>query len=132
MTTHLLDNALITEIATDRGAWTREQLGILGVPWPPSQGWRKRLVAEKRTLSDVEVEELREARDEAQTATQAKASFLATMSHEIRTHMNGASGMGEMLVKTKLQDDQRQLLRTVLDSSYPILRHIKDLRVFSK
>ena len=75
MTTHLLNNALITEIATDRGAWTREQLGILGVPWPPSQGWRKRLVAEKRTLSDVEVEELREART---TVAERRSKRVAT------------------------------------------------------
>ncbi len=62
MTTNLLTAALISEVATDRGAWTREQLGILGVSWPPPQGWRKRLVAEKRTLTGEEVEELREAR----------------------------------------------------------------------
>ena len=62
MSAHLLTDALISDVATDRGAWTREQLGILGVPWPPPQGWRKRLVAEKRILTDVAVEELREAR----------------------------------------------------------------------
>ena len=62
MTTTLLTDTLISEVATERGAWTREQLGIMGVPWPPPQGWRKRLVAERRTLTDAEVEELREAR----------------------------------------------------------------------
>ena len=62
MNAHLLTDALISEIATDRGAWTREQLNLLGVPWPAPQGWRKQLVAEKRTLTDAEVEELREAR----------------------------------------------------------------------
>ena len=62
MNTRHLTDALIVEVATNRGAWTREQLGILGVPWPPPKGWRERLVAEKRTLTDDEVEELREAR----------------------------------------------------------------------
>ena len=62
MNTRPLTDALISEIATARGAWTREQLVLLGVPWPPPKGWRKQLVAEKRTLSDAEVEELHEAR----------------------------------------------------------------------
>lgn len=58
----LLTDTLISEVATDRGGWTREQLGIMGISWPPPKGWRKQLVAEKRTLTDAEVEELREAR----------------------------------------------------------------------
>ncbi len=60
--TALLTDALIGEIATPRGAWTREQLEVLGVPWPPPKGWRRQLVAEQRTLTDDEVDELREAR----------------------------------------------------------------------
>ena len=55
----LLTNALISEVATERGAWTRAQLGFLGVPWPPPKGWRKRLVAEGRVLTDEDVANLR-------------------------------------------------------------------------
>ncbi len=62
MTTRPLTDALISEVATARDGFTREQLGILGIGWPPPKGWRKQLVAEKRTLTDAEVEELREAR----------------------------------------------------------------------
>jgi hypothetical protein len=29
---------------TKRGAWTRYQILALGIGWPPSQGWVKRLV----------------------------------------------------------------------------------------
>ena len=80
MSAHLLTDALISDVATDRGAWTREQLGILGVPWPPPQGWRKRLVAEKRILTDVEVEELREARTTiAERRSHASSSERATL-----------------------------------------------------
>lgn len=28
---------------SSRGAWSREQLELLGVPWPPARGWRGRL-----------------------------------------------------------------------------------------
>ena len=76
--------------------------------------------------------ELREARDEAQAATQAKAAFLATMSHEIRTPMNGVIGMVDMLVQTKLEEDQRQMLNTVRDSAYALLTIINDILDFSK
>jgi len=77
-------------------------------------------------------EELREAHDEAQAATQAKAAFLATMSHEIRTPMTGVIGMVDMLVQTKLDDDQRQMMRTVRDSAYALLTIINDILDFSK
>ena len=74
--------------------------------------------ARKATLNMMEdAEALRkraeELRDEAESATKAKASFLATMSHEIRTPMNGVIGMVDMLMQTKLEDDQHQMMRTV-------------------
>jgi hypothetical protein len=28
---------------TPRGAWTRAQLAVLGLPWPPRQGWVRRV-----------------------------------------------------------------------------------------
>ena len=71
-------------------------------------------------------------RDEAEAATQAKAAFLATMSHEIRTPMNGVIGMVDMLVQTKLEEDQRQMLNTVRDSAYALLTIINDILDFSK
>lgn len=30
---------------TPRGGWTKKQLAIGGVPWPPPKGWKKRLLA---------------------------------------------------------------------------------------
>ena len=93
--------------------------------------------ARKATLNMMEdAEALRKRaeglRDEAEAATKAKASFLATMSHEIRTPMNGIIGMVDMLVQTKLEDDQRQMMRTVRDSAYALLTIINDILDFSK
>lgn len=39
---------------TDRGAWTRAQLSLLGVDWPPRAGWMQRVVGMELNDSDAE------------------------------------------------------------------------------
>jgi signal transduction histidine kinase/CheY-like chemotaxis protein len=87
-----------------------------------------RLAEEQRKAE----QKIRESRDAAEAANQAKAAFLATMSHEIRTPMNGVIGMIDLLVQTPLEDDQREMLRTVRSSAYALLTIINDILDFSK
>ncbi|MEM7210944.1 MAG: ATP-binding protein, partial [Pseudomonadota bacterium] len=76
--------------------------------------------------------ELETSRRAAEQSEAAKSRFLANMSHEIRTPMNGVMGLAEMLGKTQLTPEQRELVDTILSSSEALLVTINDVLDFSK
>jgi PAS domain S-box-containing protein len=67
--------------------------------------------------------ELIEAREKAEVASQAKSMFLATMSHEVRTPLNGVAGMLQVLEDSGLAQGQRRHVESALSS----VRHLSQL-----
>lgn len=43
---------IVDEGRTEKGGFTRQQLELWGVEWPPQKGWRKRLEKQKEPLPE--------------------------------------------------------------------------------
>ncbi|MFT6557977.1 MAG: PAS domain S-box-containing protein [Sneathiella sp.] len=69
---------------------------------------------------------------QANTANLAKTDFLSTISHEIRTPLNGVIGVARMLGDTRLDEEQMNMLDTILRSGNVLLDLINDVLDMSK
>jgi PAS domain S-box-containing protein len=84
------------------------------------------------TARKLAEDELKSAKKAAEMASEAKSTFLATMSHEVRTPMNGIIGMTDLLLETSMTAEQRDDLRIVKSCADSLLSVINDILDFSK
>lgn len=76
--------------------------------------------------------DLEEARDQALAASRVKSEFLANISHELRTPMNGVLGLADLLAHTDLTPHQKEYVRTIEASGQALLALINDILDFSR
>jgi signal transduction histidine kinase/CheY-like chemotaxis protein len=81
----------------------------------------------ERYLQDVE-----RLRATAEAASRAKTNFLATVSHEVRTPLNGILGTADLLVRSGLRPREHELAGTLLTSGRNLLAIINDILDLSR
>ena len=77
-------------------------------------------------------QELKEAKELAESATRAKSEFLANMSHEIRTPMNGVIAASDLALGEDMPPKVANYLKIIHTSAYSLLNIINDILDFSK
>jgi len=96
--------------------------GAILLTWSGWRAARRRMRQMRRALRELE-----RARREAETAGREKDRLLATITHELRTPMNGVIGMADLLMDTPLSDEQRSYVQAISVSGRTLLSMIDEL-----
>ncbi|MFZ9681702.1 MAG: ATP-binding protein [Cephaloticoccus sp.] len=86
-------------------------------------------VAVYEDLTEVRRNEtiLREAKEQTEAGDRAKGQFLATMSHEVRTPLNGIVGFTNLLLETPLNSEQEEYMRAIRSSGEALIQLTNDI-----
>ncbi|MFT5586868.1 MAG: signal transduction histidine kinase/ActR/RegA family two-component response regulator [Cognaticolwellia sp.] len=107
---------------------------IAGAMWSHMAGQDSVVTAldQGNEMLRAQVAERKRAEELAQEAIRARDEFVATMSHEVRTPLNGVLGLSELLSTTELNSEQRELAKMVHDSGHLLRRLLDDVLDYSK
>ena len=132
-----LESHIEVSVGDKQYSWTfspHPELGLL-------RGYGMDITEPKRAADEMSAfadtleaknQELDHALIKAESATRAKAAFLAVMSHEIRTPLNGVIGMAELLLHSSLDHEQQECTKIIRMSGEGLLNIINDILDFSK
>lgn len=73
-----------------------------------------------------------EAMERANAANKAKSDFLAVVSHDLRTPLNGIYGMLQLLKTTPMSNEQTEYARTAMKSSKQLVKLVSDILDLSR
>lgn len=92
----------------------------------------REVLAELREREMQRTEEMRKAKEVADSANDAKSAFLAVVSHEVRTPMTGVMGMVKLLLGTKLSKEQHEYTTAIKNSGETMMVLLNDILDFEK
>jgi two-component system sensor histidine kinase EvgS len=126
-----VDHKLEFRMRSENGrvVWVREFVSVIHKSGKPAtlNGFMFDVTAEKQREKEVQT-----AKDEAESANQAKSRFLANMSHELRTPLNAVLGFSELLDERESDKKKKGYLKAILTGGRGLLTLLNDILDLSK